>query len=114
MAALWAELPNSLMAATRKVWVLPGASPQTEAVVAAVCWFCTPSRKTRYCTVQLAPGVEAFQRRSMQVLDCVGEVSPPGTLGSVAHAAFGVVRTLRAALWADALPALSRARTRKE
>jgi hypothetical protein len=64
-AALWAELPNALMAATRKVCVLLGAKPQTEAVVAAVCSAWTPSLNTRYCTVQFAPGVDAFQRRSM-------------------------------------------------
>src|SRR5262245_16342787 len=114
MAALWAELPNSLMADTRNECVLLGARPQTDAVVEAVCSAWAPSRNTRYCTVQFAPGVDAFQRRSMQVLVWLGEVRPVGTLGSTVQLAFASVRTLSAALCADALPALSRARTRNE
>src|SRR5678816_796719 len=114
MAALCAELPNSLMAATRKVWLVLGARPHTEAVVFGVCWFCVPSMNTRYWTVQLAPGVEGFQRRSMHVLVWLGDVSPVGTLGSTEQPALASVRTLSAALWAEALPALARARTRKE
>ncbi len=61
----------------------------------------------------MAPGVEAFQLRLMLLVVWLGEASPPGTLGNVLHEAASVL-TERAALCADALPALSRARTVKE
>src|SRR5262245_7462896 len=102
MAALWAELPNSLTAATRNVWLVPGAKPQTDAVVAAVCSAWAPSLNTRYCTVQFAPGVDAFQRRSMQLMVWLGELRPVGTLGNTEQPVLASVRTLSAALCAEA------------
>ena len=83
-------------------------------LVAAVWATCVPLRKTRYCTVQFAPGVEAFQARLTDVSVFDGELSPVGTLGSVLQAAGAFVVTERGALCADALPAMSRARTVNE
>ena len=64
-----------------------------------------------YWTLQLAPGVDAFQARLTLLSVLLGELRPVGTLGSVLHDAGGFVLTEKAALCADALPALSRARS---
>jgi hypothetical protein len=42
-----------------------------------------PFWKTLYCTVQFAPGVEAFHDRLTLLLLLEGELRPVGTLGRV-------------------------------
>ncbi len=59
-----------------------------------------PPWKTRYCTLQFAPGGEAFQLRVTLLVVWLGEASPAGTLGSVLQAADSVL-TERAALCAE-------------
>src|SRR5262245_2889003 len=102
------------MATTVKEYVVLGASPLIVTLVVETCVTCVPFWKTRYWTVQLAPGVEAFQARLTLLLVLEGDVRPVGTLGSVVHAAAGFVVTESGELWAEALPALSRARTVNE
>src|SRR2546423_661866 len=63
--------------------------------------------------VQLAPGDAAFHDSVTLLLVLLGDVSPVGMLGSMLQLPAGSVVTDSAALWAEALPALSRARTRK-
>jgi hypothetical protein len=66
-----------------------------------------------YCwTVQLAPGDAAFHDSVTLLLVLLVDASPVGTLGSMLQLPAGSVVTDSGALWAEALPALSRARTR--
>src|SRR5690348_14517776 len=73
-----------------------------------------PFWKMSYCwMVQLAPGDAAFHDSVTVLLVLAGEPSPVGMLGSMLQLPAGAVVTDSAPLWAEALPALSRARTRK-
>src|ERR1043165_6580830 len=67
-----------------------------------------------YCwMVQLAPGDAAFHDRVTLLLVLLGDASPVGMLGSMLQLPAASVVTDSGPLWADAFPALSRARTRK-
>jgi hypothetical protein len=67
-----------------------------------------------YCwTVQLAPGDAAFQDSVTLLLVLLVDARPVGMLGSRLQLPAGSVVTDSGPLWAEALPALSRARTRK-
>ena len=91
------------------------ASPLTVALVVETCVTCEPFWNTRYETVQLAPGLEAFHDRLTLLLVLLGEVSPVGTLGRTLQVPpAALVVTESAALCAETLPALSRALTVKE
>ena len=68
-------------------YVVAAASPPMMALVVETCVACAPFWKTRYCTEQLAPGLEAFQERVTLLLVWLGEASPVGTVGRVLHAA---------------------------
>jgi hypothetical protein len=102
------------MAPTVKLWVVLGKRPPTVWLVPAVWAAWVPLRKTRYWTAQFSPGATAFQARVTDVSVFEGALSPVGTLGSVLQPAGPLVVTERGALCAEALPALSRARTVNE
>ena len=52
------------------------ASPPIVALVVETCVTCVPFWNTRYCTVQLAPGVEALQDRLTLLLVLAGRAEP--------------------------------------
>src|SRR5262249_3430331 len=109
-AALWAELPTSSTAATVKRYVVLETRFKILALFVATCVTSVPSRNTLYLTVQLPPAFEAVQAKSTLLLAWPGDVRRLGTGGPWLHSAVLVV-AVTAELRAEALPALSRART---